>query len=130
VGRAVRDETGRIFYVLPKQDGSGHYGALTRTGSLEDEQRTAAAAAFTQTTHQEQPESAYESALHDATGRRRGSWRGTLMIALLLVIIMLLALLSGRIWFDRRTTRMKPLTDPEPPARGPTAPSPTPLGVD
>jgi hypothetical protein len=38
-GRAVKDKEGRIFYVLPKSDGSGHYGALTRAGSAKEEAR-------------------------------------------------------------------------------------------
>jgi hypothetical protein len=41
VGKAVRDEEGRIFYVLPKRDGSGYYGAPTRAGGQRDEQRAA-----------------------------------------------------------------------------------------
>src|SRR5690606_29595340 len=39
VGRAVRDEENRIFYVLERSDGSGHYGAPTRSGNPRDEQR-------------------------------------------------------------------------------------------
>ena len=38
-GRAVKDKEGRIFYVLPKSDGSGHYGALTRAGGAKEEAR-------------------------------------------------------------------------------------------
>lgn len=41
VGRAVTDEDGGIFYVLPKSDGSGYYGAPTRHGGEKDEQRAA-----------------------------------------------------------------------------------------
>jgi hypothetical protein len=41
VGRAVKDEEGRIFYVLEKSDGSGHYGSITRSGAgaAKDEER-------------------------------------------------------------------------------------------
>jgi hypothetical protein len=38
-GRAVKDEEGRIFYVLPKSDGSGYYGALTTSGNPKEEAR-------------------------------------------------------------------------------------------
>jgi hypothetical protein len=38
-GRAVKDREGRIFYVMPKKDGSGYYGALTRAGSDKEEAR-------------------------------------------------------------------------------------------
>ena len=41
VGRAVTDEDGGIFYVLPKADGSGYYGAPTRHGGEKDELRAA-----------------------------------------------------------------------------------------
>lgn len=39
VGRAVTDEDGGIFYVFPKKDGSGYYGAPTRAGGEKDEAR-------------------------------------------------------------------------------------------
>ncbi len=39
VGKAVRDSEGRIFYALPKSDGSGYYGAMTKAGGEKDEQR-------------------------------------------------------------------------------------------
>lgn len=41
VGRAVKDEEGRVFYVLQKSDGSGYYGAMTRAGGAKDEARAA-----------------------------------------------------------------------------------------
>jgi hypothetical protein len=40
VGKAVRDRDGKIFYVLPRSDGSGYYAALTKSG-VKDEQRAA-----------------------------------------------------------------------------------------
>ena len=36
VGRAVRDEAGRLFYVLPRPDGSGYYSAPSRAGGQRD----------------------------------------------------------------------------------------------
>ena len=41
VGKAVRDEEGKMFYVLPKRDGTGYYGAPTKAGGERDEQRAA-----------------------------------------------------------------------------------------
>ena len=38
VRRAVRDEEGRIFYVLPRPDGSGFFGSKTRTRVSEPQQ--------------------------------------------------------------------------------------------
>lgn len=38
-GRAVRDEENRIFYVIPKSDGTGYYGATTRAGNPKEEAR-------------------------------------------------------------------------------------------
>ncbi|QQE10109.1 FKBP-type peptidyl-prolyl cis-trans isomerase [Planctomycetota bacterium] len=39
VGRAIRDEENRIFYVIQRASGEGFYGAPTRKGSEKDEQR-------------------------------------------------------------------------------------------
>ena len=125
VGRAVRDEAGRIFYIVPKHDGSGHYGALTRAGSLEDEHRTAT---FSQATSQEQPEPTDEAAPHDATGRRRSSWRGKLMIGLLLLVLVVLAVLYGWTPLSRWAARFTQEGGAKPPAAMPAAPPRTPKG--
>ena len=83
IGRAVRDESGRIFYPLAKREGDGHYGALTRTGSDEQERR---AAELAESFSEEQPVESPAPEAHDATGpgRRRSpvAW---------LVVLMLLA---------------------------------------
>jgi hypothetical protein len=36
IGRAVRDEQGRLFYVLSRPDGSGYYSAPSRAGGQRD----------------------------------------------------------------------------------------------
>jgi len=36
LGKAVKDEEGRMFYVLPRPDGSGYYAAPTRAGGEKD----------------------------------------------------------------------------------------------
>ena len=71
IGRAVRDEEDRIFYVVPRASGEGYYAAPTRKGSEKDEQRYDAMQGKmdqvqTQVTAQHQ-------AVHDATGRRKRS---------------------------------------------------------
>lgn len=76
VGRAVKDEEGRIFYALPRSDGKGHYGAITRAGGEKDEQRALAMEAKIG----DQKSYAKEVLVHDARGRRRGSWRGKAVI--------------------------------------------------
>ncbi len=39
VDRAIRDVEGRLFYALPRSDGTGYYGAMTRAGGQKDELR-------------------------------------------------------------------------------------------
>ena len=82
VGRAVTDEDGGIFYVLPKEDGSGYYGAPTRHGGVKDEQRAGV------------QESRIGGAAHVAAQRehlqrthsRRSRGKGKLIFLLLVVI--------------------------------------------
>ncbi|MCC7193347.1 MAG: hypothetical protein IT444_11250 [Phycisphaeraceae bacterium] len=92
VGRAVRDEEGRIFYVLPKSDGAGYYGAPTRAGGKKDEER----AIQMENRHAIARGNVHEQveAVHDATGRRRGM-RGKV------VVIILLAIFGGLVWFAK-----------------------------
>ena len=40
VGKAVKDSDGRVFYVMPKSDGSGYFAAITRAGAEKDEARS------------------------------------------------------------------------------------------
>ena len=95
IGRAVRDEENRIFYVVPRASGEGFYGAITRKGSPKDEERydrlaanpaqvaaaqTAAAAAKSAAAAPAAP------APHDATGgskRRRPVRRAVLTLIVL-----------------------------------------------
>jgi len=37
IGRAVKDGEGRTFYVLPKSDGSGYFGAISRADPGKEE---------------------------------------------------------------------------------------------
>lgn len=86
VGRAVRDEENRIFYVLERADGSGHYGAPTRSGNPRDEQRYDELVAKMATTKASgQANSAQQ--VHDARGKPRANLLGR---AVLLIIVLLL----------------------------------------
>ena len=69
VGRAVRDKQGRIFYVLEKSDGTGHYGAPTRAGGEKDEHRYDQMLAKASRANQVGQAKSYEQ-IHDATGKR------------------------------------------------------------
>lgn len=91
VGRAVRDEAGRIFYLLAKSDGSGYFGSCTRTGGDQQEQR---AEQMRQQPQAPDPQAALpEATPHDATGRRRTRYRGKLVILALVVVMAVLAYL-------------------------------------
>ena len=90
VGRAVRDEEGRIFYVLPKRESEGYYGARTRTGSDKDELQSSE---LEQSVADERE--ADRPLPHDATGRKRSNWRTRAMIVAVVAIIALLAYLFG-----------------------------------
>lgn len=90
-GRAVRDEEGRIFYVLPKSDGSGYYGAPTRAGGAKDEAR--ALEYENKLARAQEISRAQVRAVHDATGRSRSGARGKLVILVLAVAVGALAYL-------------------------------------
>ena len=87
LGRAVRDEENRIFYVLKKSDGSGYYGAPTRTGNPRDEQRYLELEKKVGQAHEVSAQRQAEVKVHDATGRRRSSLRGKLIVFVLLLIV-------------------------------------------
>ena len=73
VGRAVRDEAGRIFYVLSDPEGGGYFGSRTRSGK----QRTHAAT-LDRDVSPSPSSAASEGGLgqcHDATGERRSGIR-------------------------------------------------------
>lgn len=86
VGRAVRDETGRIFYVLTKADGSGYYGSKTRSGAANKEPRVKTPPALG-------PEHRPDAPIpqpHNAAGRKRSTHRGKLVVLVLFIILAVL----------------------------------------
>ena len=91
IGRAIRDEQGRVFYVVPRSEGDGYYAARTRHGSEKQEQ------AYLQLEAQpplEAPVEAGQPAVHDATGRRRPMRPGVI-----LALLVILALI-GILWYS------------------------------
>ena len=85
-GRAVRDETGRIFYVLPKADGNGYYGSKTRNSGAAEEQHAAAIAAAGPDSEADAP----TPPPHDAAGRKRSTHRGKLLVWMLFIVLAVL----------------------------------------
>jgi len=88
-GRAVKDEEGRLFYVLQRSDGSGYYGAPTRAGGQRDEQRYDTMLA--KQTHTRQV-GAERSAAQIAAGQRSRGRGG------LIKLIIVLAVLAAGAW--------------------------------
>jgi len=87
VGRAVRDEENRIFYALPKSDGSGYYGAPTRAGGPKDEAKAQELEAKVGAMKDQSQARQAEAQVHDATGKpRRGKGRLVLIILALIAI--------------------------------------------
>lgn len=85
LGRAVRDEEGRIFYVIPRTDGAGHYAAPTRKGSEKDEQRYLDLERKT-AEQGEVARAVQEQPVHDATGPGRPVNHVRLLVLLLIVL--------------------------------------------
>lgn len=90
IGRAVRDEEGKIFYVLQRSEGQGYYGSLTRLGGLREEHRHHE---LPQSIVRDPPPSAQGQPVHDATGRRASSLSGKLVILVFVLIALGLILL-------------------------------------
>lgn len=95
IGRAIRDEEKRIFYVVERPDGNGYYAAPTRAGGPKDIERyekiMAKAVAGGGHSREVQAQNA-----HDATGRKRANKRGKLVILLLFIFV---AAVAYYFWF-------------------------------
>jgi hypothetical protein len=135
VGRAVRDEENRIFYVLERADGSGHYGAPTRSGNPRDEQRyDELVAKMKQAKASGQEQSQLQ--IHDARGKGRpGSLLRKFVILVLLLIIAAAAYLffSGQLdqLLGRQQNSPAPQqqSQPQPQLPAPSQPPVSYLGV-
>jgi len=86
INRAVRDEEGRVFYVVPRANGEGHYAAPTRKGSAKDEERYDKLETKMATT---EAHVKAQAPAHDATGKRRsGSLRRRLVQLVILAALL------------------------------------------
>lgn len=101
IERAVRDDEGRIFYVVPRSDGDGYYAAPTRKGSEKDERRYVEMLEKMATNQQVFQEQSQQQ-IHDATGRPR---RGGL---LRLLIILTTAAAAGILAYWYITQHLNP----------------------
>ena len=108
LGRAVRDEGGRVFYVVPRANGEGYYAALTRKGSEKDEQRYDKLERRTDEVQEQVDQQA--AAVHDATGRRRSRPLLRLLTLLILLGILVTAGYFAWQWWNQ--------TQPDLPAAG------------
>lgn len=130
VGRAVRDEENRIFYVIERADGSGHYGAPTRSGNPRDEVRYDELVAKMATTKASGQANSVAQ-IHDATGKPRANLlvRVVVLILVLAVVAGAFLYLSGNLnqWLggDSLESPLKQLPLPSAPAL-PDMPTPTP----
>lgn len=123
VGRAVRDAEGRIFYVLPRSDGTGHFGAMTRAGSQREEQRALELEAKLGQLREHNQQSVH--AVHDATGRPRSSWRGRVVIGLLVILVLALIYLFSPVGpFSWDKLRPASVPQPNPVRMGQPTPPP------
>ncbi|MEX2212905.1 MAG: hypothetical protein WD768_02180 [Phycisphaeraceae bacterium] len=127
VGRSVRDEDGRIFFVLARPTGEGHYASLTRTGGPREEQNYDTMLAK-QATAKASGEERSTAQIHDATGRARSTLKGRLILLVIIVAVLAVAYLftkgslgNGRWpWESPPPTPVVPQqpVNPPPPAGG------------
>lgn len=85
-GRAVKDKQGRIFYVLPRSDGQGYYGATTRAGNPKEEQRAMELEVKT---------SAAQGHTHEVVANKAGPKKSGMKGKLILLIIILIAIVGA-----------------------------------
>ena len=83
IGRALRDEAGRVFYIVAGAEGGGHYASMTRQGSEKDEERY-------RQLEQQGPAPVEDLApaapqVHDATGKTRRNPVGWVLVTFILL---------------------------------------------
>ncbi len=92
LGRAVRDGEGRVFYTLPRSDGNGYYGSITRIGGAKEEAQYMAMEAKLAQAQAVGAERSQRQ-IHDASGRARRS-----PLSRLAVLILLSLLVAAAVW--------------------------------
>ncbi len=89
IGRSVRDKDGRVFFVLPRTTGEGHYASVTRIGGPKEEEKYLAMLAKEEAALAS-GEARSQQQIHDATGRQRSSWKGKFVILVMVLILLVL----------------------------------------
>lgn len=123
IGRAVRDEENRIFYVVPRASGEGHYGAITRKGSAKDEERYDRLALNPAKVAAAHAAQAAAAPAHDATGGRKR--RRPLRRAVLTLVVLGGLAVAGALGLDQ-VGLLPESIDRWLPELGPAADEPTP----
>ena len=86
IGRAVKDNEGRTFYVLPKSDGSGYFGAFSRADAAKEE-----ADALHRESQEQRAAEAAAAPVHVVGHSQRSGGK-------MLILLILLALIAGGIY--------------------------------
>ena len=120
IERAVRDEEGRIFYVVARPDGGGYYAAPTRKGTDRDLQR-----------YDELQTKTAEQAGHAAAVREQSAYDATgpgrrLSPLRLLVVMLLLVMLAAAAYYVVTNFVLTPTAPLPTPGGGVDLPSPLP----
>lgn len=94
VERAIRDPDGKVFYVVERADGKGHYASPTRKGSPKDQQRYDDLLAKIESGEFQvpAPETSDKPDVHDATGSKPHVSRSKLMIMILAIIVAIIVI--------------------------------------
>lgn len=87
VGRSVRDQEGKIFFVLVRASGEGHYGSVTRTGGPKEEAKYDEMVAK-QEAAKASGQAQSISQIHDATGQKRSTLKGRLILLFIIVAVL------------------------------------------
>lgn len=91
IERAIRDPQGKVFYVVEREGGKGHYASPTRKGSPRDEAKYDELLAKIESGElvPEHDETEQAPAVHDATGKRKLVSSSKLLIFILAIIVAL-----------------------------------------
>lgn len=114
LGRAIRDEGGRLFYVVQRAEGEGHYGSLTRKGSAQDETRYDNHEWKLSPQEQDTATQPTEtSQAHDATGRRQPTTKRLVVATFVLVALLAGGYVAYRAWSEQAASTDVPAPQSE-----------------
>jgi len=118
VGRAIRDEQKRIFYMVEGDDGQGYYASKTRQGSETDQHRYRELASNGPPAQSQGQ--AEQPAVHDATGRTRRN-----PVGLIMLVLVLLAMIGAAYVYFVRPDLLPGGDQPQPATHQPAEPTQT-----